>query len=71
MNSILKELLDHYWKIAKVTPIFKGKGSNFDPSNYRPISVIPILAKILEKCVKSQLVHILLQMIFFVKNSPF
>ena len=55
--SLAQGMLPTDWKIAKVTPIFKGKGSNFDPSNYRPISVIPILAKILEKCVKSQLVH--------------
>ena len=38
------------WKEAKVTPLHKG-GSRHDCSNYRPISVLPILSKILEKHV--------------------
>ena len=37
------------WKVAKVTPVFKGNGSGSDKNNYRPISVLPILCKILEK----------------------
>ena len=39
------------WKKARVTPIFKGKGSNRDPSNYRPISIISRITKIMEKLV--------------------
>ena len=42
------------WKQSSITPIHKG-GSHDDPSNYRPISVVPILAKILEKIVSNQL----------------
>ena len=38
------------WKEAKVTPLHKG-GSRHNCSNYRPISVLPILSKILEKHV--------------------
>ena len=41
------------WKKAKITPIYKGKGSKLDPSNYRPISVVPHIAKISEKHVYS------------------
>ena len=37
------------WKIAKVTPVFKGQGSKDDKENYRPISVLLILSKIFEK----------------------
>ena len=36
------------WKTAMVTPLFK-KGTECDPSNYRPISVLPILSKVIER----------------------
>ena len=42
------------WKQAKITPIYKGKGSKTDPSNYCPISVIAHIAKILERHVNAQ-----------------
>jgi len=42
------------WKHALVTPIFKS-GSADDNNNYRPISILPALSKILEKCVHHQL----------------
>ena len=38
-------------KKARVTPIFKNKGSNTDPNNYRPISVIGHIPKCFEKMV--------------------
>jgi hypothetical protein len=42
-------------KMAKVIPIYKdGEKSQF--SNYRPISVLPIISKILERCVYNQLI---------------
>ena len=45
-------------EIARVTPIFK-KGSKPDINNYRPISVIPVVSKVLEKLVYDQLYHYL------------
>ena len=42
------------FKTASVSPIFKS-GSPFIFSNYRPISVLPVLSKILEKIVHKQL----------------
>ena len=40
-------------KIAKVKTLFK-KGSKTDPSNYRPISLLPLLFKVFEKVVLDQ-----------------
>ena len=48
--SILTNSFPNHWKIAKVTPLHKG-GARNDINNYRPISVLPILSKILEKHV--------------------
>ena len=45
-------------KIAQITPIYK-KGTPYLPSNYRPISILPILSKIIEKHVNKQLMSYL------------
>ncbi|PFX27765.1 putative RNA-directed DNA polymerase from transposon X-element [Stylophora pistillata] len=37
------------WKVAKVTPEFKGNGSRSDCNSYRPILVLPVLSKVLER----------------------
>ena len=42
------------WKIAKINPLHK-KGDVTLANNYRPISVLPILSKVLEKVVHNQL----------------
>src|SRR5436190_20383852 len=48
------------FKIARVTPIYKsGDKSLF--SNYRPISLLSVFSKILEKMVKQQLTQYLVQ----------
>lgn len=43
-------------KIAKVLPVHK-KGSKNDSGNYRPISLLPTLAKIFEKLIKIRLIN--------------
>ena len=46
------------WKIAKIIPLDKsGSTTNFD--NYRQISVLPIVSKVIEKIVHKQLVTFL------------
>ena len=42
------------WKAARVTPIYK-KGSKLEPGNYRPISILPCISKIIERIVNDQL----------------
>ena len=41
------------WKCSNVTPIYKG-GNVDDPGNYRPISVVSVAAKVLEKLLATQ-----------------
>ena len=45
-------------KEARVTPLFK-KGSRLDCGNYRPVSILNVLSKILERSVHGQLVSYL------------
>ena len=42
------------WKVAIVTPIYKGKGSRNDPANYRPISLLNGVAKCYEALISRQ-----------------
>lgn len=46
------------WKAARVVPLFKS-GKVVDMDNYRPISILPVLSKILERAVHKQLYHYL------------
>ena len=56
-------------KIAKVIPLFK-KGDNLDVSNYRPISLLSSLSKILEKLIFQRTVKFLTENNVFT-NSQF
>ena len=47
-------------KIARITPVYRGKGSKYDESNYRPISVIVSLAMLLEREVAKEVMKYLL-----------
>ena len=46
------------WKEAKVTPIFKS-GKRNEENNYRPISVLPLISKIMEHTIQVQFVAFL------------
>ncbi len=46
------------WKHALFVPLFKSGDIN-SVNNYRPISLLPIISKILEKIVANQLLHYL------------
>ena len=50
----MSSIFPNDWKLVRVTPIFK-KGKKDDMVNYRPISVISIVAKSFEKLIFEQL----------------
>ena len=53
-RSISSNTFPALWKIAKVKPLHK-KNSKDDPNNYRPISILPVLSKLLERHVSNHL----------------
>ena len=48
------------WKLARVIPILKGKDLDpLNPGSYRPISLLPILSKLCERSVQTQILNFL------------
>jgi hypothetical protein len=45
---------DH-WKVAFLTPFYKGKGSKSSLDNYRPISILSPISKVFENLLSIQL----------------
>ena len=56
------------WKVAKIIPLYKGKGSKLEPKNYRPVAILPILSKVLERAMFQQLVNYMDSNNFFNPN---
>ena len=53
-KSINSEIVPEEMKFARLRPIFK-KNSPLDVSNYRPVSILSIVSKILERSISTQL----------------
>ena len=47
-RSIETSIFPDEWKSARITPLYKKWGNRSDPSNYRPISIIPVVAKVFD-----------------------
>ena len=56
--SLKTSTVPNAWKEAKVIPVYKS-GDTSSVENYRPISVLPILSKLLEKAICVQLTKFL------------
>jgi hypothetical protein len=59
-NSITSKSVPSELKCAKVKPLFK-KNNRSDVSNHRPVSILSIVSKILERTVYNQLEIILIK----------
>ena len=55
---LMGEVCPDIWKIARATPIFKSRVKK-DGNNYRPISVISVFSRILQRLVHDQLFEFL------------
>ncbi len=63
-----RNTLDNFWR-PDIRPPTTTPGRHTDATNYRPISVIPHVAKIAEKCVQHQLKEYLLTHDFITVNQ--
>ena len=62
--SINQGIFPDSMKLTKVVPIFKQR-SRLTCSNYRPISVLPSVSKVFEKCIFNQ------PMFYFTNENDF
>ena len=70
-KSITSGIVPKKWKVAKIVPLHK-KGDKTIPNNYRPISILSCLSKILERVVQKQLVqHLQINNILSIEQSGF
>ena len=51
--SLSSGVLPNDWKLARITPIYMGKGAKTDKSSFRPISIIGCIIMIAEHKVQS------------------
>ena len=62
MNMSMQQgVVPDEWKLAKVTPIYKGKGDKNKECNYRPISVIASISMMMEREVHTQIFEYFIQ----------
>ena len=66
--SISRGCFPGNWKIARVSPIYKD-GSTEDRSNYRPISVLPVVSRLFEKMVFDQVYNYFTENEFFYSDQ--
>ena len=59
-RSLTTGIFSNDWKVARVTPIYKDDIKT-NPNNYRPISVLPIVSKFIERIVFNQLYAFLMR----------
>ena len=59
--SLATGIVPKAMKIAKVVPIFKNSGCDSAMKNYRPVSLLPVLSKVLERIVYNRVFSYLLK----------
>lgn len=58
-SSLSSGVIPEQWKRAEVVPIHKS-GNVGEPCNYRPVSILPVISKLVESVVCTQLLQYLL-----------
>ena len=55
--SISTAVFPRSFKISKIAPLYKSKGDRYEPSSYRPVALLSVVSKILERVVYLQIVE--------------
>jgi hypothetical protein len=66
--SLNSDVFPNEWKIAKAIPLYK-KGGRSDYKKYRPISVLPVFSKILERIMFNRLISFVIKNRILNRNS--
>ena len=66
--SLLVRTVPNAYKVAKLNPTFK-KCENTDPSNYKPISLLPLNWKVLERVIYGKQMHSLKKTLLYSYQS--
>ncbi len=54
-NSLKEGVFPDKMKLAEVIPLYKSKGQKDIMNNYRPVSLLPVISKVLEKLVHKRI----------------
>ena len=54
-QSIYQAKIPSDWRLAKVIPLYKGKGNKSDATSYRPVSLTSEACKLLERLISQQI----------------
>ncbi len=66
--SVSQGMFPCAWKSSVIVPIFKS-GDPHSASNYRPISILPIISKVAEKLMAAQITNYLNKLFCFTSNA--
>ena len=59
-----------HWKIGRLLPLHKGKGKiHQDPDSFRPISLLPVIGKIMERVIQPQILDFMSKTRQFNENN--
>jgi len=58
-DSLTHSTVPTAWKQANIVPIHK-KGTKHQASNFRPISLLPVISKVLERCIYNRIIIFIL-----------
>ena len=57
-NMCLKEFcFPDCWKVSSVVPVFRNVGEGSTAKNYRPVSLLSVVSKVIEKLVNNRIAN--------------